>query len=302
MISWLSNWNMVKNTHLKSKYLMIKLLVMKRKVILTPLLLILVAVLSLTACHKSHSHDSGGDDPVKLFERMMMEQYYYWANIMDNPDPNKHSIESYYAAMLVKEDRWSWMCDGETYRSDQTGVTTSFGLHLKQPIKHFGDYSIYIAYVDKNSPVGQAGVERGWKLTKVANKDALTLVNQGTFFDELAKKSNTFTFLTPEGNEEEFNLTQTSYQSNSLLESKIFTDVEVPVIPAGKKIGYINYLTFNTNLQSEITDAFTQMKSEGIDELILDLRYNGGGSLDVCASVADYLAPTSANNKTFFFI
>ena len=57
----------------------------------------------------------------------------------------------------------------------------------------------------------------------------------------------------------------------------------------GKKIGYIMYNAFNANFETELNDAFLQLKNEGATDLVLDLRYNGGGRISTATSLASMI-------------
>lgn len=263
------------------------------------LVILFSILLTLAGCSKENKKSSETTSEIKKFERTMMEHYYYWADQMGSPNPNSYDVQEYFNAMLVKKDRWSWMCDGDQYNSNQTGVSTSFGLHLKQPITYYQDYNVYIAYVDSDSPVGKEGIKRGYQLTKINGTPILTIVSENKLTDLLSNSTNTFTFKDLSGVEKDYQLTQASYKSKSVISTHIFNNSNCPILPPSKKVGYINYLTFNDNMKNEIIQALSQMKEEGIEDLILDLRYNGGGDLDLCTNIASLIAPESANSKTF---
>ena len=259
---------------------------------------------SLSSCFS----DGGGKEEkmdkdstlVKTYIDQLMKQFYYWADQMPSSSTMKgNSVHQYFQSRLVKKDRWSWMMNGVSYNSMETGISTSYGFHIAQPIEHFKDYDVYIQYVDKNSPLAKAGITRGCQLTHIAGTDVATLINNDHFYDEIGKTSNRFTFKKPDETSVELNLSQTSFQSNSVTLSKVFTAADCDKLSKGDKVGYILYTTFNSNMKNEIVSALTQMKTQGITDFILDLRYNGGGDLDVCTDIAGYLAPASADEKDF---
>lgn len=269
---------------------------------------VLIAVLAglsfcLNSCflHDEKSSTSGKDSTeVKDYVDLFMKQYYYWADQMPNSTKKDKSVADYFESRLVSKDRWSWMMNGESYINMETGTSTgSYGFHLSQPIEYFKDYDVYITYVDKNSPLAKAGVTRGWQLTDIAGTDVNTLIKNDRFYDEIGKSSNNFTFKDTKGNSVNLDLKQTTFQSNSVTYSKIFTAADYDKLSKSAKVGYILYTTFNSNMQNEITSTLNQMKNQGITDLILDLRYNGGGDIGVCTEVASLLAPASADGKTF---
>lgn len=267
-----------------------------------------VAFLSLTFALSSCIFDGGDKEDktdkdsttVKTFVDQLMKQYYYWADQMPSSVTMKgKSVNDYFQSLLVKKDRWSWMMNGQSYNSMETGISTSYGFHIAQPIDYFKDFDVYVTYVDKNSPLAKAGVTRGWQLTHIAGTDVSTLIRNDQFYDEIERASNKFTFKKTDGTSVELNLSQTSFQSNSVTLTKVFTAADCGKLSKSAKVGYILYTTFNSNMKNEIITALTQMKTQGITDFIFDLRYNGGGDLDVCTDIAGYLAPASADGKTF---
>jgi hypothetical protein len=69
----------------------------------------------------------------------------------------------------------------------------------------------------------------------------------------------------------------------------------------GKKVGYLVFnQIFAEPSRKELTDAFAYYQSQGINELIVDLRYNRGGSTDTQDTLANFIAPTSSNGKMMY--
>lgn len=258
---------------------------------------------SLNSCFFDWGSSSSDKDSteVKDYVDLFMKQYYYWADQMPSSVTKKgKSVDDYFLAHLVSRDRWSWMMNGQSYNDMETGTSAnSYGFHIGQPIDYYKDYGVYIKYVDKESPLGKAGVARGWLMTHIAGQEVMSLIQNDRFYDELYKSSNSFTFKDNNGNTRTLDLNQSSFHSNSVTMSKVFTSADFEQLSKSAKVGYILYTTFNTNMKTEITSVLSQMKSEGITDLILDLRYNGGGDLSLCVDIASLLAPASADGKTF---
>ena len=65
------------------------------------------------------------------------------------------------------------------------------------------------------------------------------------------------------------------------------------VITSGShKIGYLMYNAFYANYDSKLNEAFGTLKAEGITDLVLDLRYNGGGSVQTATRLASMITDT----------
>lgn len=160
-----------------------------------------------------------------------------------------------------------------------------------------GNYAVCIQAVYQNSPADKAGLVRGDRITKMngtaigSNYNAeIGLIN--SFF--------TATTMTLEGlkaNGTSFNVTlnKATYKSSPIYHTKIFTS-------GAKKIGYLAYARFSnlTNSQSEFDVAFANFASEGVTDLIVDLRYNGGGYVNTAQYLLNLIAPSSASGSVMF--
>ncbi|HMG54608.1 MAG TPA: S41 family peptidase, partial [Kofleriaceae bacterium] len=70
--------------------------------------------------------------------------------------------------------------------------------------------------------------------------------------------------------------------------------------PPNDKVGYFLFTDHIATAEKGLVDAITQLKAAGITDLILDMRYNGGGFLDIASELAYMIAgPTATAGKTF---
>ncbi|WP_444929786.1 S41 family peptidase [Microbulbifer sp. SSSA002] len=75
--------------------------------------------------------------------------------------------------------------------------------------------------------------------------------------------------------------------------------VKTQVTESGHKVGYMLFNEHIGTAEAELIDAVTQLESESVDELVLDLRYNGGGYLDLAAQLAYMIAGDVTVGRTF---
>jgi len=68
---------------------------------------------------------------------------------------------------------------------------------------------------------------------------------------------------------------------------------------SSKKIGYMVFNSFINPSVAELDQCFTKFKNSNVNELIVDLRYNGGGSVDVSKKLADLIGGTAANGGVY---
>lgn len=166
-----------------------------------------------------------------------------------------------------------------TGNSDTNGL--EFGLSLKSGSTT--DIFGWVKYVMPNSDAETKNVLRG-TLFYAVDGTPLTLSNYKSL---LVKTSYTLNFadydngnITPNG--QKVTLDKKPYTENPVLLSK--------TIDLGtKKVGYLMYNGFFSAFDSQLNEAFGNLKSEGITDLVLDLRYNSGGSVATATRLASMI-------------
>lgn len=234
------------------------------------------------------------DYDAKNYVKGMINSIYYWCgSTPENVDMNHCDIYDYYESSLYSGDKWSWMTSYEEWIESETGVYLSYGVSISQPIEYYGDYSIRVRYVHPNSPLALQNVSRGWTLTHLNDVPVMDLVRNGTFNEVYGQSSNKFTFLDNNGAEHTFTANAATISTKSYICKDIFTSEDYKGLPYS--VGYFNYLSFNKNMVSDISSVLGEFSSAGVKDLILDLRYNGGGNTKALEVLANYLAPSSAD-------
>ncbi|MDB5278631.1 MAG: hypothetical protein JWR61_3586 [Ferruginibacter sp.] len=183
----------------------------------------------------------------------------------------------------------------------QTGADEDYGFFIKAAALDkalpYDSVHWFVEYVYKASPSGTAGVQRGWYISKINNTaigydDASVTILNDIFFG--TGTSASFTFTKQDGSTVAMNLTKAAFTANSVL----YTDV---ITAGAKKTGYIVFNQFfGAGSVTELNTAFTDFASKGINELVVDLRYNHGGSTSTQDAFADLIAPASANGQTMY--
>jgi carboxyl-terminal processing protease len=185
-------------------------------------------------------------------------------------------------------DRWSFAIKQTEWDNISSGIAGDFGID----VFFMAPGDLRVRSVEKASPAGKAGIRRGWRITKVAGSTDITSSNAGFLVSKIYNSSNTgFTFQKHDGTSTDINLTAAEY-----LENPIFVDSVYSV--SGKKVGYLSYNSFlgdTTKIYSEFQRIFNRFASQNVTDLIVDLRYNGGGYVTVQEKLANYLANTAAN-------
>ena len=206
---------------------------------------------------------------------LIMQDWYLWNNEMPEVNPQDFSsADELMDALQYRLDKWSYITSEKEYddyftRGEYEGYGFGWG-HDEQ-----GRLRTTLVYQD--SPFGQAGVDRGWIITKVNGQAVGGNANVNTLVAD--NRTNSFEFISNSGD----TITETIIKSKI----NINTVLHHEVINVGNQ--RVGYLVFNSFLQTsvdELKPVFEEFKQAGIDDLILDLRYNGGGRV----SVAEYMA------------
>lgn len=204
----------------------------------------------------------------------------------------------FYSGVVAPVDRFSFITDDyrELERSFAGISKTSgieYGLSLDRNDPNFA--FAWVRYVLPDTPASAAGVERGMlfnsingeRLTTTANADGTyslsarsrELLNLDVFSIDLAE-FDTNDDLQPTG--VSIDLTQVEYTENPVFIAKTLT-------VDNRKIGYLMYNAYRRNFDVQLNSAFAQFKADGIEDLVLDLRYNGGGSVETAIDLTSMI-------------
>ncbi|WP_293312070.1 S41 family peptidase [Pedobacter sp. UBA5917] len=154
-----------------------------------------------------------------------------------------------------------------------------------------------VKYVYPNSPAAQQGLTRGCKITAVNGRTNLTYNNTNIDFLNSAifgsNPSVTLAFNDISGNPKTAVVISTVYTVNPILFTNVYT-VDT------KKVGYIVFNSFTNNASAALNAAFSNFATQGVSELVVDLRYNGGGYVSTATQIINLAAPASQTGNTMF--
>lgn len=242
-----------------------------------------------------------------LFARGVMEYNYVWNEEIAtdlpllNPDTNVNPIKTVSDIRYHKGDKqidkWTSLIDDlKKFQDGISGVSTTYGyLPITYLMKKGGIECISaVAYVSKDGAAAKAGLKRGDLIYKI-NGQQLTIENYKQLFEsssitlslaKLEKDSSGVGFaIVPI--DKDIILTAVNMYENPVLLDSIY---EVN----GKKIGYLAYASFDLNSIPKLIEISQKFKTEGVSELILDLRYNGGGYVITENVMGSMYAPKAA--------
>lgn len=229
---------------------------------------------------------------INTFTKDKMTDQYFWADeVKDkNIDPDSNP-EEYFASMKYNEDHWSHITksSGQGEIADASGYDNGFGYDLTFWEKE-GYIFADINFVYPNSPAAKAELKRGDLITHL-NGERITTANYtdlyyagklsiGLSADELSEPYETK------------ELTAQTYLVDPVL--------DFGIIPwDNKQVGYMAYTNFvyrSPASLNQLNSVFQKLKTEKIDEFILDLRYNQGGYIFPVKQLCSLIAPEEIVN------
>lgn len=236
--------------------------------------------------------DEANNIPEWIYEEMSF--FYFWNDELPEEKPDgSEDPESYFYSLLTSNDRFSYISDdAEAIKQEITGTILAMGFSSTYGIFTNSDNLFAVVeYVYPNSPAEQAGLKRGDIILKIDDQD-LTANN----FVGLSS-NNAFSVTLGRFNGSSISLSDEVLSiGTGTIELDPVIHYEVKEV-AGTKVGYLVYVDFlagdDDKWLNSLGDALASMKQEGITELVLDLRYNPGGEVDVASYLASALAPAS---------
>lgn len=191
-------------------------------------------------------------------------------------------------------DRYSFLDrSGIINQEIQEGRMGSLGFE----VRYQTESDLYIKKVDIGSPAYLAGLRRGWQLTAINGRQDLSLaaMEQDDFlflFNALYSNSINVSAKDPQGQEYSFTIQSGLYNLQPIITQKVF-DL------GSKKVGYFAFDSFVSlqQIRSQLDQVFANFASAGAKDIIIDLRYNGGGDVSTANYISNLVAPLSAHNK-----
>ena len=253
-----------------------------------------------------------------------LNQYYYWQESVVNLSDSKKENESDYAyylsqntnpetffnSLLHPDDNFSWIVDDYIELENMLqGIDNSDGMEFGLYVE-CNDQNIFgfVRYVQKGSDAESKGVKRGMVFSDING----TRLNRDNYRDLLYNQANnTYTV----------KFSQISYNQNNQCANIIPGQEDITLVKSrivknpihiskiieiqGQKVGYLMYNQFvgvveseGKNYNSELNNVFSNFLSNGINDLVIDLRYNPGGRISTSINLASMITG-QFNNQVF---
>ncbi|HBH82771.1 MAG: hypothetical protein A2X05_00755 [Bacteroidetes bacterium GWE2_41_25] len=263
--------------------------------------LLALSLIAFSSCEKKEDPSDTKvptDDEIARDELYnIMQSYYLWDKLMPVvTKENYHGPYELLEAMRYKKlDRWSYVQDYDDYLAQSQAIFVGHGIRIGLD----GTNKTRIAQIYNNSPMYPFGVRRGWIIKKLNGTDLapIFLAGDGVAYRDLigpsqAGVTNTFLFVTPEGKDSIITTTKSTFTLNTVLH------FDTLVLKTGVT-GHLVFEQFVEPSNAELQTAFAFFKQNNINNIIVDLRYNGGGDISVLQKLAAYIAGSSYFEKPF---
>ena len=242
------------------------------------------------------SDDLGTSGRINKFVVNCVQNMYLWESETDWTKYDDMNVFNSYSdhyklfdEFIYKDDRWSELTDDiESLKAEFSGVTTTYGYYLK--IYKFSNENSYFAVVMFNypgSPSEKAGFKRGDIILKI-NGDKITLSN---YMDLYNSRS-----ITIQKGKDDGKVISEIPGTISMSATEMYLDPihKASVIVKGAhKIGYFCYTDYINTSEKDLYAVFSDFKNKGVTDVVLDLRYNGGGHSQTAQRLSSVLAPWS---------
>ena len=242
----------------------------------------------------------------KLWLRSWSDDLYLWYNEIEHVDPVGFSVADYFRRLRTfartpsgaYKDQFHFTYDTAYWRQlSQSGVSAGYGAEwviiARRPPRE-----VAVAFTEPDSPATEAGLGRGARVIAIDGVDMET----GSDVDTL----NAGLFPGAVGESHEFivrDLGATETRTVTLTAGEIVTRPVQHVRTLDTDAGTVGYLLFTSHLapaEGQLVEAMRAFEEEGVTDLVVDLRYNGGGYLDIANQLAFMIAgPAAASGRTF---
>lgn len=247
-----------------------------------------------------------------LYEKMWLRSWsnhmYLWYRELPDLDPAPYSVADYFNLLRTTQrtdsgafkDNYHFAEDTATYlKRTQGAVQSGYGfewvLAANRPPR-----SMRVAYTEANSPAAQAMIGRGARLLEV---DGIDFINDNTQagVDKInaalspakAGESHQFTFSDVNGNRRSYTLVSADVPTMPVQNVKVLQQ-------GNRKVGYLQFNSHIAAAQPQLISAVEQFRSAAVNELVLDMRYNGGGLLALASQLGYMLSgPNQIQSRPF---
>ena len=244
--------------------------------------------------------------------RSWTHDLYYWYDEVQDADPSLYSTSQYFQLMKTTEtdasgapkDRFHFSYPTSQWEAMEYGQSVGYGVQWAI-VQASPPRQVEVAYTLPGTPAAAspADLVRGDELLDVDGVDVVNATDtagidtiNAALFPSTAGETHTFTVLDP----------GSSTPRTVTLRAEPVTDQPVLLVKTlSSASGTVGYILYNDQVdeaaESELIQAIDTLKADGVTNLVLDLRYDGGGLLDLASELSYMIAgPQFTGGETFY--
>ncbi|TBO44404.1 S41 family peptidase [Pedobacter kyonggii] len=254
--------------------------------------LVLCLAITQVSCKKDKNNKPdypiGTNENINTWILDSLKRYYYWNESLPAMPNFSIAPKDFLNAVRNGSDRFSYMIlpnDPTSYTPNAKG---KYGFDYSA-IKELntGEVIGIVTLVFSDSPASRNGLKRGDYIRKINGKQ-LTETNAAALQTELLSADNVTLGLAEQVGNSWSDTRSVEVGIGVILDQRETSRI---IESEGKKIGYLSFHSFNPGLASSLKNVFANFKSNGISDLVLDLRYNSGGQVSEAAGLCAMIAP-----------
>lgn len=229
-----------------------------------------------------------------------LNRNYLWYQEMRSVSPDSFATAAaFFSASLATRDNFSFLLTEQEYQDRYiNAVFFGFGFATQRVDNNT---ALQVLYVYDSGSAAQQGLRRADKITDIegisvaewlAGIDSGRYTNDDMYGPNQAGVVRNFVWQRTDGSTERADFQKSSVSTNTVMHRSVTTH-------AGKRVGYLVFNQFIDLSETELEQAFRYFATEQIDELVLDLRYNGGGLIRVANQLSSHVAYARLRDKVF---
>ena len=228
----------------------------------------------------------------RQFVRSYLNEVYLWADEIPAVNSLRYSVPDYFSALLVTtpdshglpKDRFSFLVSAADADSLSTGSSFDYGVvWVRDPQQR-----LRVARLIPGSPAERAGMARGGELVGV------TASTHETWFPNVPGAQVSFLYRDlPGAATRSITLVTAAVQDDPVPQSKVLTS------PLGRRVGYVLFHDHAEGAQDKLITALQDLAGSGVQDLVLDMRYNGGGYIYTATTLASMVTGPASDGRIF---
>lgn len=253
------------------------------------ILIIFALALGLTACQNDEDDHESININAEFYN--LMKDYYYWYEQIPELDPNLYNnpYQLLEAIRYNPPDKWSYVTT-KTELDAYYNQASYVGFGFSSGFDSNGNLIISLVY--DSSPLKADGIDRGSQILSIDGQTPTSSNYNSLIGDDAVGVSKTFEFKLLDGS-----IQTHTYSKSEISTNSVFADTVYTYGPT--KVGYFMLNSFVNPTTDELNQAFAKFQAESVSELIVDLRYNGGGLVSVANYLANLIGGNNANGGIF---